>query len=444
MKKIIFFVVVLSFIILAVGCSSDEMNTDNETVSSDSQGSSESVDENTTENEPITIKYWHSHSEAQLEGLNYMITEFNKQFPHITVEEVYQGGYGDLHKKLMASVVTKEVPTVTNVENASLANFADSGVFNSIEPFIEEDNFDLDDFSKGMLAAYAYQDVQYGLPLIVSTSVMIYNQDLFDELGVEPPQTWDEIPAFAEAVTVKKGDEVERYAFSVPGWSSWYYDPWIINGGGQIITEDQKSGLDQPETMKFLNNFKEWKNNGWMHIGYGKGASDTMRQMFLDQKIGMVEHTSSFIKWYVDNADFEIGVSFLPGDEQRISHIGGAGIVMMAGAEDKEKQAGWEFMKFMTSAEHNIKWADYTGYLPTRKSAIESEEGQAYFKNKPQYQAVFDYFDNVSPRIQHVAYDEFRNFYQEVVGRVALENAEVEPLMKEAAEKMNDVLEEYQ
>ncbi|MFF3923685.1 ABC transporter substrate-binding protein [Paenibacillus lactis] len=394
---------------------------------------------------PIKIQYWHSHAEAQLEGLNYMIGEFQKKYPHITVEPVFQGGYPDLHKKLSAAVAAGDVPAVTNVEVSSLPNFADSGVFADLGPWIKRDEVKMDDFAQGMLNAYAFNGKQYGFPLIVSTSVFVYNKTMLDELGVEPPQKWDEIEAFNAKVVKKEGDKTTRYAFSVPGWDTWYYDPWNINGGGQILTEDMSaSAVENEDSLRYLQNFYKWQNEGSMHMGFGKGASDNMRQMFLNGEIAMVQHTSAMLKMYRENADFEVGVSFLPGDKKRTSNIGGAGIVMMNGAKDLEKEAAWKFIEFMTAAEHNIKWAESVGYLPTRKSAIESEEGDQYFERWPQYRAVYEHFDEVTPRLQHPAYPEFSEVYKEVIGEMVLNKKDPVPLMQEAAKKINDILMDYE
>ena len=396
-------------------------------------------------NEPITIQYWHSHAEAQMEGLNYMVEEFHKKYPHITVEPVYQGAYNDLHQKLQAAVAARDVPAVTNVEVSSLPNFADSGVFADLTPWIQRDQTNLADFSQGMLDAYSYNGKQFGFPLIVSTSVFVYNKTLLDELGVQPPQTWDEIEAFNKAVAIIENGETKRYAFSVPGWDAWYFDPWLINGGGQILTDDMSaSAIETPESLRYAENFYKWISDGYMHMGYGTGASSNMRQNFLDGNIAMVQHTSAMIKTYRENASFEIGVSFVPGDVSRISNIGGAGIVMMEGAPDAEKEAAWKFIEHMTSAEHNIKWAEAVGYLPTRKSAIESEEGKQYFERWPQYEAVFAHFDDVTPRLKHIAYPEFRAHYIEVMGEMALNGQDPVPLLKEAANKINEVLKDYE
>ena len=397
------------------------------------------------DNSPVTIQYWHSHADVQMGAVNYMIAEFQKKYPNITVEPVYQGAYTDLHKKLQAAIAAKDVPAVTNVEVSALPNFADSGAFANLSAYITRDKMDLSDFSKGMLQAYAFNNKQYGFPLIVSTSVFVYNKTMLDSLGVKPPQTWAEIEDFNKKVTLKENGKTTRYAFSVPGWDTWYMDPWVSNGGGSILSPDNKKTLlDQPDSQKWLNNFYKWTKEGSMHMGYGKGASDTMRQMFLDGKVAMVQHTSAVLKTYLENAKFEVGVSFIPGDKERKSHIGGAGIVMMEGAPAKQKEAAWKFIKFMTGAENNIKWAEGTGYLPTHKSVLNTDEGKKYFEKLPQYKAVFDNFDNVVGRPQHPAYPEFSKKYMEVVGKMLLENADPIPLLNESVKEINTIIADYQ
>ena len=124
----------------------------------------------------------------------------------------------------------------------------------------------------------------------------------------------------------KEGDKTTRYAFSVPGWDTWYYDPWNINGGGQILTEDlSASAVETEDSLRYLQNFYKWQNEGSMHMGFGKGASDNMRQMFLNGEIAMVQHSSALLKMYRENADFEVGVSFIPGDKVRTSTLAARG-----------------------------------------------------------------------------------------------------------------------
>lgn len=162
---------------------------------------------------------------------------------------------------------------------------------------------------------------------------------------MEPPQTWSEIDAFNAKAAKRENGKTTRYAFSVPGWVTWYYDPWLINGGGHILTEDgSEAAVQTPDSLRYVENFHRWLKEGVVHMGYGKGASDNMRQMFLGGEIAMVQHTPAMLKMYRENANFEVGVSFLPGDQERTSNIGGAGIVMMDGIkDDKKREDAWKF-----------------------------------------------------------------------------------------------------
>lgn len=441
-KRILGLLIVSIFAIgIIAACSSD---TGSEGASDPGESGSgedprDALKDDTSE---VTIQYWHSHDETQTAGLNYLIDAFHDEYPHITVEPVFQGGYGDAQQVLIAAVAANNVPALTSLEVTRVTTLADNMALEDLSYYVERDNFDLDDFYDGMLDTYNYEGTQYGLPFMVSMSAFIYNQDLLDEAGLTPPDTWDEMEEFSEAFTNHFPD---KYAFVIPGWSSWYYDPWIENAGGSILTEDGQSGLDSDGTKYFFNKWLEWVDNGWTYIPYGSGASGDMRTMFMEGEIGMIQHTSSLIDWYYEQVqDFEFNVSFIPGHEQRITHIGGAGLAIMEKASDLEKEAAWKFMKFATSPENVIEWNALTGYTPTRHSAIESEAGQQWLAENAVYNSVFGLFDDVLPRLKHPGYSEFRSVYEEVAGVMALEN-DVNPseLLDKAAEDMNEILLDY-
>ena len=50
--------------------------------------------------EPITIQWWHAHEDQFTDQINYMVEEFQKQNPNITVEAIYSGSYGGMSSNL--------------------------------------------------------------------------------------------------------------------------------------------------------------------------------------------------------------------------------------------------------------------------------------------------------------------------------------------------------
>mgnify|MGYP000871429265 FL=1 len=62
--------------------------------------------------QPITITWWHAHEDQWHEHLNYMVEEFHKQNPLITVEPVYIGAYVDINTQLIAAIASGDVPAL--------------------------------------------------------------------------------------------------------------------------------------------------------------------------------------------------------------------------------------------------------------------------------------------------------------------------------------------
>ena len=54
-------------------------------------------------------------------------------------------------------------------------------------------------------------DVAYGVPWYVDTRVLYYRTDMAEAAGVEPPTTWDEYKAFAQAMK-DAGRHIRRLA----------------------------------------------------------------------------------------------------------------------------------------------------------------------------------------------------------------------------------------
>ena len=85
---------------------------------------------------------------------------------------------------------------------------------------------------------------------------------------------------------------------------------------------------------------------------------------------------------------------------------GGANLVIMEGSSEEEKQAAGEFIEFMSDKENVIKFSMATGYMPTTKSALESEEMSKLYEEKSQYKVAVDQLEYASKRPSVVGYVE--------------------------------------
>jgi multiple sugar transport system substrate-binding protein len=79
----------------------------------------------------------------------------------------------------------------------------------------------------------------YGLPINGNIQIYLYRTDLFEEKGIEVPQTWDEVAEVAEVFN----DPPNMYGFSIRTvGGDWEYQAYLQSYGASIIDFDAETG----------------------------------------------------------------------------------------------------------------------------------------------------------------------------------------------------------
>ena len=399
--------------------------------------------------EPISIQFWHTHEESFAENIEYIISEFNKVQPLVTVEPIYIGSYGDMNERLISAIAANDVPAVCTSNTSYPAAYGASGICEILDPYIQATGYELADFGEGLIRSTSFADEQISLPYLISTQVMYYNKTVTDELGIQPPKTLDEMDAFLEAATTFNSDgTTDRWGTILAGWDYWYFEMFYKNNGVAVVSEDGMStDINSEAAVKITEKLKEWVDKGWAYFAYGTGASSNMRQLFWDGKAASVIHTSSLYDTYVKSVDgaFEVGMAWLPGgnDGQTFnSEVGGAVLLIPAKASQAEKNAAWAFISFITNPEMNLYWADKTGYFPTRQSVMGTPGYEEYLSRKPAMNAVVEMAEWINPRNQLPAYDSAALLWRDALAKILVEGAPVQDTLDIAAEEITELLQD--
>ncbi len=93
--------------------------------------------------------------------------------------------------------------------------YADRGWTVPLDDYMKtySSQFELDKIDPNLLAAHAFDGKQYGLPTYWSVNQFVYRKDIFDDLGIEPPTTFEEMRAAAK--TIQDAGEIE-YPLVIP------------------------------------------------------------------------------------------------------------------------------------------------------------------------------------------------------------------------------------
>lgn len=394
--------------------------------------------------EPITITWWHALEEQYADTVEKIVNDFNNSQDLITVKAEYVGSYSEVNEALVAANAAGDgLPAITVANTPYVAQYGEGGLTEDLTPYIEATGYDVEDFGDGMIAASQYEGKQVSLPFLISTQIMFYNKDMADEMGITMPSTWEEMDTFMKEGTVKAADgTTETYATIIPGWDQWYFETFYLNQGVKIINDDQvTTDLNSDTAVEIAAKLKEWCDNGYTYwTGTADDASSNMRNNFISGKALSVIHTTSLYDTYVDQCDFEVGMAWLPGGETKNQEIGGCVLLIPSKNDQATKNAAWQFMQYLCSKEVNMAWAEGTGYMPTRKSVLETEEGKAFLEKKPAFQTIFDNLDLINPRIQHPGWNQLTTIWKNSMAEMIIEGGDVKESMDQMAMEIDDVL----
>jgi len=395
--------------------------------------------------EPITIQWWHALEDQYSQTVSEIVEGFNSSQDLITVEATYIGSYAQTNEALVAAnAAGTGLPALTVANTPYVAEYGASGLTEDLTPYIQATGFEIDDFGKGMVDASSYEGKQVALPFLISTQIMYYNKDMADAEGIAIPEKWEDMDAFLEAASVVDNGTTERYGTIIPGWDQWYFETFYLNQGVKIINDDRVStDLDSEAAVGLVNKFKEWVDKGYVNwTTMDSDASSNMRQAFIDKKAFSVVHTSSLYNTYVDKCDFEVGMAWLPGGATKDQEIGGCVLLIPSKNDQATKNAAWQFLSYLCSKEVNMKWARETGYIPTRNSVLQTEEGVEFLKEKPAFQCIFDNLDLINPRIQHPGWNQLATIWKNYMLEIMIEDVEVSTKLEDMVEEINEVLED--
>lgn len=338
-----------------------------------SQEGTEKNQGNDSEKTKISFALW---DEVQKPIFDEIVEKFETENPDIDVE-LRLTPWSQYWTKLDAAMGSGSAADVFWM-NTYLPKYAEAGVLEPLDEYIEKDKINMDDYVSVVKDAYNYKGVQYCMPKGVDTVQVFYNKDIFEKYDVEEPQpgwTWDDMKNLAEQLKsqIKKaGSDEYPILMELDAQPSFFN--FINQSGGYVLSDDmKKAGFDQEETIKAYEDMVALMDEGLMPDS--KVLSDTKgTDLFLSQK-GAILFMGSWKTSVIDEASFadQVGTIAMPSKENgNQSVIGGLGYAVNSNSENKD--AAWKLVKYLAGEEANKLQAEAKIDVPALISA------QQYYK----------------------------------------------------------------
>ena len=204
---------------------------------------------NTIKNEDapvVTLWAWYPNSEA-------VVDNFNEEHDDVQVCWTNAGAGGDAYDKFQTAISAGSgAPDVMMVEADRIAVFQAQDALVDLTDIGYEDV--KDNFSEGAWKDVSVGDAIYGAPIDGGPMGMIYRTDIFEQYGITPPTTWEELQATAQKVKDAGGPLFASFAPNQPAAvTAFMYQ----NGAEPFEYDPAKEGeigieLNTPEVKEVL------------------------------------------------------------------------------------------------------------------------------------------------------------------------------------------------
>jgi len=216
------------------------------------------------------------------------------------------------------------------------------------------------------------------------------------------------------------------------------FTPLIRQVGGEFLNEERTRALfDREEGIKVMQLIQDMAYR--YRIMPSNWTLFEGTNAFLQGKIAMGPITCAGIKFAEENLPWELGIAPLPFVENKSVLLGGAGIAIFSNAA-KKKRAAMHFIQWLTSKENTIRWHEETGYLPIRKSAIESFELQSFHRLHPNYKVPIDQLPYSRPPDFTPYLPQIDQVIRYAIESIMINRGDPRQVLELAAKKVNDLL----
>lgn len=282
-----------------------------------------------------------------------MADEFEAANPGIKIN-IEVTGWGDYWTMLEAGATGGSLPDVFWMHSNEIYRYASNDMLLDLTDRISASNLvDLSKFPQGLNEIYNHEGKQYAVPKDFDTIGLWYNKNLFDEANLSyPDESWDWDDLY-EAAKVLTTDQV--YGILTPLHNQEGYYNFVYQNGGTIITDDKKSGYDDPKTIEALEYYVNFVKEGLSPAIF---ADAERAEAIQNGLVAMGFFGSWNLAGFVDN-DFmreNFDVAVLPKQVRQASIYNGLGYAIAHNTEHPDE--AWKFVEYLGSKEGQERHAE--------------------------------------------------------------------------------------
>lgn len=334
-------------------------------------------------------------------GFDEAVAKFKKANPDINV--IVNINDREAHKSAIRNFLTADAPDVTSwYPGNRMAPFVNAGLFEDISDVWEAEGFH--DSLASTKSAMTIDDKQWGVPYTYYQWGIYYRSDIFADMGIEEPQTWEEL--MAAGAKLKEGGVTPftigtKFLWTAAGVFDYLnlrtngYDVHNQLTAGEIAYTDER-------IVAVFENWKEMIDNEFFVANHatmswqdalapfvkGEAAMYVMGNFAVDamRTAGLTDDQIDYFPFPTINPD-------VPRAEEAPTDA------FFIPANAKNKDDARKFLAFVAQPDIQTEWNKTIGQLPINKNATAGDDKfiQQGFETVSTAQGLAQFYDRDAP-----------------------------------------------
>lgn len=315
---------------------------------------------------------------SELKGYQELSAAFEANFPAIKVQLIHIPDQGDYRKRVAADLAAGTPADVLLINYRRVAALAAKGALEPLGPYLQKSTIIKEsDFYPEAITPFYWKDQLTCIPQNVSSLVVYYNKNLFDQAGLAYPKddwTWDQFLQTALALTKDlNGDGVtDQHGLGTEA-SLIRLAPFVWQNGGTILNDpDQPNrlSLDEPASLEAFQWFVDLQVKHHVVPSQVEESAEGSESRFENGRMGMFLNSRRGVPTYRNITAFDWDVAALPRKIEPASILHADAYCMPASVKNKELV--WKFIEFANAGLGQTIMATSGRTVPSLRSVAES------------------------------------------------------------------------
>lgn len=357
---------------LLAGCSSTEKPESTEGAANNTADAQ--VESSSGQDVEITV--FHRFSDgASKQFFDEVAASFEEEHPGVKVV-MTSADNANYKQEISVKLASNEAPDIYFAWSGVYAqNFADGGRALDLSSYVSGDT----EWSGGIIAnqfgPFTFDGKIYGIPIVMDGKAFYYNKEIFSELNLEVPETWEEFMTVLD--TISKTDYIPISLGNQEDWATGHYmttlNQRMVDAdtlAADYAIEGDFSDAQYVAALERLNAMAPYFTPDFNSTSYDTGIND-----FITGKAAIYYEQFNQVQ-YIQPAEFEWSWFDFPdikegdGDQNALT---GAPQGFMVSADTAHPDEAVEFLKYLTSKEIASKMVKDTQMISCVDGAITAE-----------------------------------------------------------------------